>query len=102
MTSPHSWRHFYDNCITKAISTVLNQRNVIINLISVGRAAVRRLGTHFFSANEVGIYNRVISTKLNVTRHANGNGFVSVRAILLKNNEPVGQPSDPTYVTVNP
>ena len=27
---------------------------------------------------------------------------IMVRAILLKNNEPVGQPSDPTYVTVNP
>ncbi|HEV8593316.1 MAG TPA: hypothetical protein VGQ55_14530 [Pyrinomonadaceae bacterium] len=27
---------------------------------------------------------------------------VQVRAILLQKNEPVGQPSDPTYVTVNP
>jgi len=27
---------------------------------------------------------------------------LQVRAILLKNNEPVGQPSDPVYVTVNP
>ena len=27
---------------------------------------------------------------------------ILVRAILLKNNEPVGQPSDPTFVTANP
>lgn len=27
---------------------------------------------------------------------------ILVRAILLKNNEPVGEPSDPAYVTVNP
>jgi hypothetical protein len=27
---------------------------------------------------------------------------IMVRAILLKNNEPIGVPSDPTYVTVNP
>lgn len=27
---------------------------------------------------------------------------IMVRAVLLKNNEPVGQPSDPTYVTGNP